>query len=133
MWTASAGLGLLETQYQDSATLANAPAYSFNAQLNYQAQSGLFAKLEARGSDEYYDSNNPEKRSERVRNAFVTLNSSIGYKYEDWTFTFWGRNIFDEDYQKRIFYFDNYDGQGDTRFENPANPQQFGVTVNYQW
>ena len=133
VWTASAGLGLLETQNQDSATLANAPAYSFNAQLNYQAQSGLFAKLEARGSDEYYDSNNPEKRSERVRNAFVTLNSSIGYKYEDWTFTFWGRNIFDEDYQKRIFYFDNYDGQGDTRFENPANPQQFGVTVNYQW
>ena len=132
-WTASAGLGLLETQNQDSVALANAPAYTFNAQLSYQSQSGLFAQLEARGSDEYYDSNNPEKRSERVRNAFVTLNSSIGYKYEDWTFTFWGRNIFNEDYQKRIFYFDNYDGQGDTRFENPANPQQFGVTVNYQW
>lgn len=132
-WSTSAGLGLLETENQDGAALANAPTYTFNAQLNYNAESGLFAQLEAHGRDEYYDSNNPENRSERMRNAFLTFNSSVGYKYEDWTFTLWGRNIFNEDYQKRIFYFDNYDGQGDTRFENPANPQQFGVTVSYQW
>jgi outer membrane receptor protein involved in Fe transport len=68
-----------------------------------------------------------------VRNAFVTFNGSIGYKYQNWTFTVWGKNLFDEAYEKRVFFFDNYDGQGDKRFENPADPQQFGVTVNYRW
>ena len=132
-WTASAGLGLLETKDNEGDELANAPTYTFNAQLNYQADNGFFANLSAQGSDEYYESNSKENRDQRVRNAFVTFNGSIGYRYENWTFTVWGKNLFDEAYEKRIFYFDNYDGQGETRFENPADPQQFGVTVNYRW
>ena len=132
-WTANAGLGLLQTENDDNDDLANAPAYTFNASLNYQADNGFFANIEAQGSDEYYDSNDPEKRSERKRSSFVTFNGSIGYKYQNWTFTVWGKNLFDEEYEKRVFYFDNWDGQGDTRFEDPADPQQFGVTANYRW
>lgn len=132
-WTASAGLGLLETKDNEDDELANAPTYTFNAQLNYQADNGFFANLSAEGSDEYYESNSKENRDQRVRNAFVTFNCSIGYRYENWTFTVWGKNLFDEAYEKRVFFFDNYDGQGETRFENPADPQQFGVTVNYRW
>ena len=132
-WTASAGLGLLETQNDDNQDLANAPFYSFNAQISYQAENGFFANLTAQGSDEYYESNNKLNRDQRVRNAFVTFNGSIGYKYKNWTFTIWGKNLFDEEYEKRIFYFDNYDGQDVTRFENPADPQQFGITANYSW
>ena len=132
-WTASAGLGLLETQNDDNQDLANAPFYSFNAQISYQAENGFFANLATQGSDEYYESNNKLNRDQRVRNAFVTFNGSIGYKYKNWTFTIWGKNLFDEEYEKRIFYFDNYDGQDVTRFENPADPQQFGITANYSW
>jgi outer membrane receptor protein involved in Fe transport len=132
-WTASAGIGLLETEDDDNDDLANAPTYTFNAQISYQAENGFFANLAAQGSDEYYESNNKENRDQRVRNSFVTFNGSIGYKYQNWTFTVWGKNLFDEEYEKRVFYFDNWDGQGDTRFENPADPQQFGVTANYRW
>ena len=132
-WTASAGLGLLETQDDENDDLANAPAYTFNAQINYQADNGFFANLAAQGSDEYYESNNKENRDQRVRNAFVTFNGSIGYQYENWTFTIWGKNLFDEAYEKRVYYFDNFDGQGVTRYENPADPQQFGITANYRW
>jgi outer membrane receptor protein involved in Fe transport len=132
-WTASAGLGLLETKDNEDDELANAPTYTFNAQLNYQADNGFFANLSAQGSDEYYESNSKKNRGQRVRNAFVTVNGSIGYRYQNWTFTVWGKNLFDEAYEKRIFYFDNYDGQDDTRFENPADPQQFGITANYNW
>ena len=124
---------MLETKDNEGDELANAPTYTFNAQLNYQADNGFFANLSAQGSDEYYESNSKENRDQRVRNAFVTFNGSIGYRYENWTFTVWGKNLFDEAYEKRIFYFDNYDGQRDTRFESPADPQQFGVTVNYRW
>ena len=132
-WTASVGIGLLETEDDDNDDLANAPTYTFNAQISYQAENGFFANLAAQGSDEYYESNNKDQRDQRVRNSFVTFNGSIGYQYENWTFTIWGKNLFDEEYEKRVFYFDNYDGQGDTRFENPADPQQFGMTVNYRW
>jgi outer membrane receptor protein involved in Fe transport len=131
--SANLGLGLLKTTDNEHDELANAPTYTFSAQLNYQADNGCFANLSAQGSDEYYESNSKDNRDQRVRNAFVTFNGSIGYKYQNWTFTVWGKNLFDEAYEKRIFYFDNYDGQGETRFENPADPQQFGVTLNYEW
>jgi len=130
-WTARAGIGMLQAEDGDHEELASVPAYTFNAQLNYQAASGFFAELNAQGSDEYYESNNPQRRSQRVRNAFVTVNASLGYRYENWTFTLWGRNLFDEEYEKRVFFFDN--GQGDQRYENPANPRTFGVTANYSW
>ena len=134
-WTASAGIGLLETENADNDDLSNAPAYTFSAQLNYQAENGFFVGLEARGSDQYYESNNPDNRDQRVRNSFVTFNGSIGYQYENWTFTVWGKNLFNEEYQKRIFYFANEapDFDDSKRYENPADPQQFGMTVNYRW
>ncbi|MGB1128275.1 MAG: hypothetical protein ACPG3X_07910, partial [Opitutales bacterium] len=89
--------------------------------------------IEARGSDEYFESNTKENRDQRIRESFVTVNGSVGYQYENWTLTLWAKNLFDEEYQKRIFFFDNFDGQGETRFENPADPRTFGVTANYSW
>ena len=130
--TASAGVGLLETQDDNNDELANSPNYTYNAQLIYRCKNGFFANLEVRGSDDYYESNNKDNRSERTRTAFFVFNGSIGYTYQNWTLTLWGRNLFDEEYEKRVFFFDN-DGQGEKRFENPANPQQFGITANYSW
>ena len=131
--TANAGIGLLETQDADGDELANSPDYTYTAQLTYQSEYGFFASLEARGSDSYYESNNKDNRSERTRTAFLVFNGSLGYRFNNWTITLWGRNLLDEEYEKRIFYFDNFDGDGAKRFENPANPQQFGVTANYRW
>ena len=131
--TARAGLGILEIQDQDGDELANSPDYTYNAQLIYRAECGFFASLEARGSDNYYESNKKDDRSEHTRTAYIVFNGSVGYSYQNWTVTLWGRNLFDEEYEKRAFYFDNFDGDGVKRFENPANPQQFGVAANYSW
>jgi outer membrane receptor protein involved in Fe transport len=130
-WTFNAGLGLLQTQNDDNEDLANAPHYTYNASLSYQADNGFFADIEVVGSDKYYESNSEENRSEKVRNAFTVVNGSIGYRYQTWTLTLWVKNLFDEKYEDRVFYFDN--GDGDSRYEDPADPQQFGVTVNYTW
>ena len=131
--TANAGIGLLETLDENSDELANSPNYTYRGQLTYRSPCGLFISLEARGNDSYYESNNKDDRSERTRRAFVVFNGSVGYAYKNWTLTLWGRNLFDEEYEKRTFFFDNFDGQGERRFENPANPQQFGMTANYSW
>lgn len=161
-WTISAGVGLLQTN-RDSYTaldsdesidedldldddddpvevtissraLANAPSYNYHLRVNYQPQTGLFAHAEVVGSDDYYESNSHnEKRSE-----FAVVNAAIGYRYENWTFTLWAKNLFDEGYEKRVFYFDNYhpdDNYADVerRYEDPADPRTFGVTANYSW
>lgn len=127
-WTASAGLGLLEAEGDDSSRdLSNAPNYTYNARLDYVAENGFFANFEVVGRDEYYESNSHNEK----RSSFAQFNGALGYRYESWTLTLWGRNLFDEEYEKRIFYFDN--GFGDTRYENPADPQQFGATLNYSW
>lgn len=161
-WTVSAGLGLLDTDrngytslasdedidkdldadeidealgiYVPSRNLANAPSFNYHVRVNYQSDCGFFANFEATGSDEYYESNSHNEK----RNAFAIFNAAIGYRYEGWTLTVWGKNLFDEAYEKRIFNFDNYhpdDGYAAVtrRYENPADPQQFGVTLNYEW
>ena len=161
-WSVSAGFGLLETTRDgytafdsdesiddsldvddiddpvavqiDSRSLANAPNYNYFLRINYQPESGLFAHIELTGSDSYYESNShDEKRSE-----FALVNAAIGYRYENWTFTLWAKNLFDERYEKRIFYVNNFHpddayARVNRRYENPANPSTFGVTANYSW
>jgi len=135
-WTISAGLGLLETELDATGEeLSSAPSYTYNARIDYVAKNGFFANLEVAGSDNFFESNNPDNRDQRIRSAFTVFNAAVGYRYENWTLTVWGRNLFDEEYEKRVFFFannpPNYDDK--QRFENPADPQQFGVTVNYRW
>ena len=146
-WVLNAGLGILETtrqSYDDpsgiipSRDLANAPSYTYNATLSYNADGGLFGNIEVVGRDDYFESNsNNEKRE-----AFGVFNASIGFRHENWTFTLWAKNLFDESYQKRVFFFGNrfdtstadpFDFESDQRYEDPADPRSFGMTANYRW
>lgn len=146
-WSISAALGLLETSreaYDDpggrvaARDLANAPSFNYNTRINYQGAKGLFGHVELSGRDDYYESNSHSER----RDAFAMVNASIGYRYENWTFTLWARNLFDESYQKRVFFFGNrfdtstpdpFDFESDRRYEDPANPRTLGITANYRW
>jgi len=132
--TASAGLGYLEARNANNQELANAPSYTFNAQLDYEADNGFFASLSSSGSDEYFQSNNPNNRDQRIRSEFIVFNASIGYTSENWTLTLWSKNFFDEAYEKRVFFFGNEEPTyTDKRYENPANPRTFGITATYHW
>ncbi len=135
-WSLGATLGLLETKRSDYSTggvkvdsreVANAPNYTYSARLDYSPAQGIFASLELTGSDDYYESNSHAQK----RHAFALVNASIGYRYQNWTVTVWSKNLLDEKYEERVFFFDN--GAGDQRYESPANPRTFGVTANYSW
>lgn len=135
-WTISAGLGLLDTELNATGDeLSSAPSYTYNARIDYVAKNGFFVNLGVAGNDEFFESNNPDNRDQRIRNAFTVFNGAVGYRYENWTLTVWGRNLFDEEYEKRVFFFaNNPPNYGNARrYENPADPQQFGVTLNYSW
>lgn len=135
-WSLNGTVGLLDAERDsytargvdvDSRKLANAPDYTYSARVDYNPATGLFGSLELVGSDDYYESNSHSEK----RSSFAVVNASIGYRYDNWTFTVWSKNLLDEEYEERIFFFDN--GFGDQRYESPAAPRTFGVTANYSW
>ena len=138
-WTLNLAAGLLETErdrYPDPGApassiapreLSNAPNYTYSARLDYAPEKGLFASAEILGSDDYFESNSHNEK----RNAYTVTNAAIGYRFDQWTFTLWSKNLLDEKYEERVFNFDN--GQGVNRYEAPAAPRSFGVTANYRW
>ncbi|MDQ8188404.1 TonB-dependent receptor [Pelagicoccus sp. SDUM812002] len=132
-WTLNAGIGLLDTEHAATGReLSNSPSYTYNAGLSYSGNSGFFGSLELSGRDEYYESNSVGNNEQR--DAYSVVNTTIGYKYEEWTFSLWAKNLLDERYAKRLFYFGN--AQPDwtpTRYEDPADPRQIGVTARYEF
>ena len=107
--------------------LANAPSFNYSARIDYNPSEGLFASAEVIGSGEYFESNSHSEK----RNSFAVVNASMGYRYENWTFTLWSKNLFDEQYEERVFFFNN--GEGEQRYEAPAAPRTFGITAKYSW
>jgi iron complex outermembrane recepter protein len=132
-WTLSTGIGLLDTKlYATGRELSNSPSYTYSASVSYSGNNGVFGSLELTGRDEYFESNSTGNNQQR--DTYSLVNTAIGYKYEDWTFSLWARNFLNEDYQKRLFYFGN--AQPDwipTRYEDPADPRQIGVTARYSF
>lgn len=133
-WTLKASLGLLETELETSGRdLSNAPSYNYSTRIDYRPIDGFFAGIEVVGSDEYFESNSPTNRQQRE--SFYVVNASLGYQWDRLTLSLWTKNLFDEDYQERVFFFDNFDpnSAGLQRYEAPAAPRTFGVTANYRW
>ncbi|MDQ8200392.1 TonB-dependent receptor [Pelagicoccus enzymogenes] len=130
-WTLNAGIGLLDTELASTGReLSNAPSFTYNAGLSYSGNNGVFGNLRLSGRDEYYESNSSS--NDERRDAYTVVNATIGYEFEEWTFSLWAKNLFDEAYAKRLFYFGN--AQPDwtpTRYENPADPRQIGLTARY--
>jgi outer membrane receptor protein involved in Fe transport len=110
--------------------LANTPRHGYTLGSRYRASGGFFANLEFVGRSRQFDSNNHDE----ARSAFNVVNGSIGYSRGPWTFTIWVRNLFDERYEKRVFFFGNEDPDYvPSRYETRADPRQLGVTANYRF
>lgn len=110
--------------------LANAPRHGYTLGTRYRGDGGWFGRLELVSRARQFDSNNQNE----ARTAFDVVNGSIGYAWREWTFTVWGRNLFDERYEKRVFFFGNEDPDYvPTRYETRADPRQFGVTAAYRF
>ena len=110
--------------------LANTPRYGATLATRFRATAGFFANAELVARGTQYDSNNQNEE----RRAFRTVNAGVGYAWRAWTFTVWGRNVFNARYEKRVFFFGNADPDYlPTRYEDRADPRQFGVSAAYRW
>ncbi|WP_330147110.1 TonB-dependent receptor [Shewanella oncorhynchi] len=138
-------LGWLETaygdyQYQDKygtevdltgRDLAHSPHLTYSLGGTYRANSGWFANLNLSGKSEFYYSDSNESRSE----PYTIVNARVGYEASTWSAYLWGRNLFNEEYGVRGFYFGNEpdNGWAEKQYVRYGDPRQIGVTFNVKF
>ena len=106
---------------------AHAPAYSLRVGGEYRSRHGLFGRLELTAMDDFYFSDGHDQRSE----AYRLVHGALGYEWRQWTVNLWGRNLLDERYAVRGFYFglEPPDFE-DTLYKSYGDPRQLGVTLS---
>jgi iron complex outermembrane receptor protein len=141
-WQLHGSLGLLNTKIRLSEKtaevspgavnrdLAHAPPYSLNIGATYTSDGGWFARLDINAIDAYYFDISHNQKS----NTYQLVNLRIGKQWGSWALSAWTRNLFDEDYATRGFYFGNepplFENTLYTRF---GDPRTFGITLNYDY
>ena len=110
--------------------LANTPRHGYSLATRYRSDQGFFGNVELVGRSRQYDSNNQDE----ARAAFNVVNGNVGFSRGNWTLTLWARNVFDQRYQKRVFFFGNEDPDyTPARYESRADPRQFGATAAFRF
>ncbi|QYJ87630.1 TonB-dependent receptor [Shewanella mesophila] len=140
-----ATFGWLETaygdyQYQDKygglvdlsgRELAHSPNFTYSAGATYRSDNGWFANLTTSGKSDFYYSDSNESKSD----PYTIFNARIGYETDIWSAYLWGRNLFDENYGVRGFYFGNEPDidWADKQYIRYGDPRQLGLTVNVKF
>jgi outer membrane receptor protein involved in Fe transport len=133
----SATLGLLESEYLDyqfadrnldGREQASAPPYQYSLSAEWNQGRGWMARADVLGSAPFYFDTSNDQRSD----AYTLVNLKAGYESSRWSVYAWGRNVFDEEYAVRGFYF----GLEPPDFEDKlyiqrGDPQLAGVTFTW--
>ena len=122
-----ASLGLLRSKLGASGRdLAHAPRYSMAAGAVYRHENGFFARLDATARDEFFFDVSHDQKSQ----AYELVHARIGYEGDNWGAQLWARNLTDEDYAVRGFYFGNEPPNFPaTLYTRLGDPRQVGITL----
>ncbi|PTB85495.1 hypothetical protein C9927_00990 [Pseudidiomarina aestuarii] len=108
---------------------AHAPNYQANVGLRYDISDAVTAVVQVDAKDGYYYSDSHFSRAEAVE----LLHARIDWRVGGWNLSAWARNLTDETYGIRGFFFGN-----DPRIEYAARtyeqfgePRRFGFTARY--
>lgn len=131
--------GLLNTEFDsyrggdpslEGREQAHAPSYSLAAGGEYALPSGWFAAVDIMARDAFYFDVSHDQRSK----AYERVNLRLGYRADRWDATLWARNLTDENYAVRGFYFGNEPPDFPaTLYTRRGDPRQVGVTLNIRF
>lgn len=134
-WNVYGSAGLIQTNVEGSPVSnyyvisdreqAHAPNYQINIGAKYRQANGFFAQADWTAVDKFYFDNVHNFESK----AYQLVNARLGYESEDFEIYLWGKNLTDEEYATRGFFFDlDWDGNND-EFIRLGDPRQIGVTA----
>ena len=133
-----ARLGLLRTEINnwksrpdlEGRAQAHAPKKSYAFGMNWSITNRASLSVDVVGKSGFYysDSHNNQSKS------YSLTNINFDYLIGGWTYSIWARNIFDEYYSVRGFYFGNEAPDfKDTLYERHGDPRHVGLSVRYDF
>ncbi len=112
----------------DGRDWAHAPGWKIALGATWRDAAGWMARLDASAEDGFYFDTSHDQRAD----SRFLLNLRTGYEAERWSVHVWARNLFDERYPVRGFYFENEPPDFPTKlYLRWGDPRQFGVTARY--
>lgn len=133
-WTLYANIGLLDASFEEFVTpqvnlsgraQAHAPDYTIAFGGGYQHPNGVFARIDVAARDDFFFDVSHDQKSK----AYELVNARIGYEVDTWSANLWVRNLFDEAYAVRGFYFGNEPPDfPNTLYTRLGDPRQIGIT-----
>lgn len=138
-WQFYANVGLLNAEFESFTTSqvslsgrrqAHAPDYTVALGAHYRHPRGYFARLDFTARDEFYFDVSHDQKSI----ASEIVNARIGFDADRWSAQLWARNLLDELYPVRGFYF----GNDPPNFPNElylrfGDPRQIGITFDMRF
>lgn len=136
-----ASLGFLKSEYEsfvnaagenfDGREQAHAPEYQFAVRARYAITPSWYAEVGAEGRDAFYYSDSDNTRSDPYR----LFNATLGYRKGAWETKVWARNLTDEAYHTRGYFFGNDPriGYADRSYTQLGDPRQIGITTSWQF
>lgn len=115
----------------DGRAQAHAPSYQYFITGNWRLSDRIEASVTYTGKDKYFYSISHDEESEAVH----LLNASMKYIGDTVDITLWARNITDEEYGVRGFFFGNdpRDGYTAKKYEQLGEPAVVGVRFDYSF
>ncbi len=136
-----ASLGVLGSEYENyingkgkdlgGREQAHAPSYQYHLAANLGILEGLSLNLTLEGRDQFYFSDSHDTKS----SAYDLFHAALVWEWRELTLRLWGRNLGDEEYYVRGFFFgndprDNYLGHAYTQL---GEPRRWGLTVSQEF
>jgi outer membrane receptor protein involved in Fe transport len=136
-----ASVGLLDSEYESFVNSAgqdlggreqaHAPGYQFAVSGRYSFPNDWYVEIGLEGRDDFYFSDSHDERSP----AYELVNALVGFERGAWSVKLWGRNLTDEEYFIRGYYFGNdpridYAERGYTQL---GEPRRVGLSVSREF
>jgi outer membrane receptor protein involved in Fe transport len=118
----------LEGRNLDGRDSAHAPSYQFGLAATWRSATGWFARAAFHAVDGFYFSASHDERAP----AYQLVNLHAGFEADRWSATLYARNLLDERYAVRGFFFANEPPDFENRrYTQNGDPRQFGLRVSF--
>ena len=109
---------------------AHAPQATYSIGANLDLKNNFYLKMNLNGKSSFYYSYSHNNKSE----SFQLVNTTLGYRNKNFTAEFWIRNMTDEYYSTRGFFFGNEAPSfEETLYRRQGDPRNLGLTLRYNF